>query len=258
MKKIIALLLALTCAFALFACGACTEHVDADPKDAKCDVCGAAVACDTCVDADPKDAKCDVCGKAVACAACVDEDRNGACDVCGKVVNVDLIADFKNAIEATDPTSIVGTVTLDTAAGKMKGEYTATIADDGAVTVAYSFDSFNSIGSGEAGDVSDKKVGTVTRAADGTYTYTGDVVKAAESVAGSVTSIKLDSSLMTMNIKGGTLSATIESANTEAVLGVALESDATLVLLINNGKVVSFSLSYELENASVKIVCEYK
>lgn len=259
MKKIIALVLALTCAFALFACGGgCTEHVDTDPKDAKCDVCGEAVACATCVDADPKDAKCDVCGKAVSCAACVDEDRNGACDVCGKVVPVNVFADFEAAIAATAPESIEGTVTLDTAAGEMEGEYTATVADDGAVTVAYSFDSFNSIGSGEAGDVSSKKVGTVTRAADGSYTFTGDVVKAAEGVAGSVNSIKLDGSLMTVNIKGGTLSALIESANTEAVLGVALESDATLVLIINEGKVASFSLSYELENASVTVVCEYK
>jgi hypothetical protein len=259
MKKIIALLLALTCAFALFACGNdCTDHVDTDPKDAKCDKCGAAVACATCVDADPKDAKCDVCGKAVACAACVDADRNGACDVCGKVVSVNAFEDFEAAIAATEPSSLVGTIILDTAAGEIKGEYTATIADDGAVTVAYSFDSFNSIGQGEAGDVSSKKIGTVTRKADGTYTYTGDVVRAAESVAGSVTSIKLDSSLMSCNIKGGTLSATIESANTEAVLGVALESDATIALIINNGKVASFSLSYELESAEVSIVCEYK
>lgn len=46
-KKIIVLLLALTLAFALFACGGtdnntCTSHTDAN-KDGKCDTCGAAV-----------------------------------------------------------------------------------------------------------------------------------------------------------------------------------------------------------------------
>ena len=68
MKKILSIVLVTALCLALFACGECTDHVDVDPKDAKCDVCGAAVACETCVDADPKDAKCDVCGKDVACA----------------------------------------------------------------------------------------------------------------------------------------------------------------------------------------------
>lgn len=347
MKKIIALILALTCAFALFACGedVCTNHVDTNPKDTKCDVCGGYVSCtdhkdinpldakcdfcgkkvaceecfdedpidakcdvcgkyvecyecidedpidakcdvcgkyvpcedhvDTnkdalcdvcgrkddcakCVDKSPKDARCDVCGKVVPCTICVDDDRSGRCDVCNKVVAVNEFEDFENAIEATEPESISGTVILDTVAGEMKGEYNATIANDGSVTVQYSFDSFNSITSGGAGDVSAKKVGTVTRNADGTYTFTGDVVEPAKSVAGAVTSIKLDSELMDEKISVNTFSATVESANTEEVFGVALNSDATFVLTINEGKVVSFALSYEIEGAAVEIVCEYK
>ena len=256
MKKIISLLLALTCALALFACGntPCETCVDAD-KDSKCDVCGSAVPCETCVDGD-KDAKCDVCGKAVDCAACVDTDRNGACDVCGKVVAVNVFEDFEAAIAATSPKGFVGTITLGTSAGEMKGEYTATIAEDGAVTVNYSFDNFNSIGSGDAGDVSSKKEGTVVRNADGTYS--GDGFTAAESVAGAVTSIKLDKTLMNFNVAGGIMSATVESANTAEVLGVDLGSDAIFVLTINQGKVVSFALSYEVSGAEVSIVCEYK
>ena len=256
MKKIISLLLALTCAVALFACGQspCETCVDAD-KNAICDVCGNAVNCETCVDAD-KNAICDVCGKDVACAACVDADRNGACDVCGRVVAVNAFEDFEAAISATDPAGFVGTITLDTAAGEMKGEYTASIAADGAVTVNYSFDSFNSINNGGAGDVSSKKEGTVVRNADGTYS--GDGFTAAESVAGVVTSIKLDKALMNYNVAGGTLSATVVSANTAEVLGTELASDATFILIINSGKVVSLALSYEVEGADVSIVCEYK
>ena len=65
MKKLIrvfSLFLALTLTLTLFACGGseCTSHVDAN-KDAKCDICDAAVACTECVD-DDGDEKCDVCG----------------------------------------------------------------------------------------------------------------------------------------------------------------------------------------------------
>jgi hypothetical protein len=141
----------------------------------------------------------------------------------------------------------------------MKGEYSATVADDGSVTVDYSFDSFNSVSEGGAGDVSSKKIGSVTRDAEGNYTYTGDKVETAESVAGTVTSLKLDNSkLVNANVSGSALSATVKSANTESVFGVALDSDATFVLVINGGKVISFTLSYEIAGADVVIVCEYK
>ncbi len=66
LKKITALLLALTLSvlavFAFTACGdaSCTEHVDNDPKDAKCDNCGGAVDCGDHIDADV-DGNCDYC-----------------------------------------------------------------------------------------------------------------------------------------------------------------------------------------------------
>ena len=66
LKKITALLLALTLSvlamFAFTSCGdaSCTEHVDSDPKDSKCDNCGKAVDCDDHVDADVN-GKCDYC-----------------------------------------------------------------------------------------------------------------------------------------------------------------------------------------------------
>ena len=244
MKRIIAIILTLTLAFALFSCGECTEHVDAN-KDAKCDECGAAVACATCVD-ENKDAKCDVCGKAVACAVCVDADKNGKCDVCGNSVAVNAFEDFEAAVSAADPSGFDASISLDTAAGVINGEYSATIADDGSITIAYTFDSFNEIGQGGAEDVTSKKEGTK------------NVSAADAALAGSVTAIKLDKELMNYNIVGGTLSASVESANTQAVFGVELASDATFVLIINEGKVVSLALSYEVEGAGVSVVCEYK
>ena len=89
MKKILSLVLVTVLCLALFACGedVCTNHVDTNPKDAKCDVCGAAVECAKHVDEDPADAECDVCGKKVECEEHIDEDPADAeCDICGEYV----------------------------------------------------------------------------------------------------------------------------------------------------------------------------
>ena len=85
MKKILSIVLVMALCLALFACGECTNHVDTDPKDAKCDVCGAAVTCEVHTDAD-KDLKCDVCGAAVTCEAHEDANSDLKCDYCGAEV----------------------------------------------------------------------------------------------------------------------------------------------------------------------------
>lgn len=86
MKKILAIILALSCAFVMFACdedpAVCETCVDED-KNCVCDVCEKAIECK---DADT-DGKCDNCGKDVAGApACTehkDENTDDRCDVCG-------------------------------------------------------------------------------------------------------------------------------------------------------------------------------
>ena len=96
MKKFLIIMLALSCAFAMFACGkeaatTCDSCVDED-KNCVCDACGAAVAC---VDAD-KDGKCDACAKDVVSDACTEhKDENGdrKCDSCGADV---VTGDCKN------------------------------------------------------------------------------------------------------------------------------------------------------------------
>lgn len=95
MKKIICLILALTSAFALFACGedavTCTEHKDEDQNGA-CDVCGAAV--EVCVHVDEnKDGLCDWCETAIPCVEHVDLEPDGICDVCKEEVEVTVCLD---------------------------------------------------------------------------------------------------------------------------------------------------------------------
>lgn len=67
MKKLISLLLVVAlafCVFALVACTEpCTEHIDVNPKDGKCDNCGKDMPAFTeHIDVNPKDGKCDKCG----------------------------------------------------------------------------------------------------------------------------------------------------------------------------------------------------
>lgn len=86
MKKILAIILALSCAFVMFACGenaVCETCVDED-KNCVCDACGKTINCN---DAD-KNGKCDVCGKDVApvvedCTEHKDENLDNFCDICG-------------------------------------------------------------------------------------------------------------------------------------------------------------------------------
>lgn len=88
--KILALIMAILCLTTLFAAckKTCEEHVD-ENKDAKCDVCEAAIECKEHKD-DNKDAKCDVCGKdvEVKCDAHKDEDDDKVCDVCKQEITV--------------------------------------------------------------------------------------------------------------------------------------------------------------------------
>lgn len=97
MKKFLIIMLALSCAFAMFSCGeeaatACQTCVDED-LNCVCDTCGNAIAC---VDADG-DEKCDVCGAEVLaeleCTEHKDENGDGKCDSCGIDI---LLGDCKN------------------------------------------------------------------------------------------------------------------------------------------------------------------
>lgn len=85
--KIFALIMAILCLTMLFAAcdkDTCETHVDVN-KDAKCDVCEAAIECKEHVDANT-DAKCDVCGKDVVCDVHKDADGDKVCDVCAATI----------------------------------------------------------------------------------------------------------------------------------------------------------------------------
>ena len=114
-KKITALLLALVLSFAVMlsfaSCGdpECAEHVDSDPKDAKCDNCGKAVDCDEHVDADVN-GNCDYCETKLGFVYTVTVvDKNGAPVAHAKV---DLFLDGIAPINKTTSTGTDGKVSF--------------------------------------------------------------------------------------------------------------------------------------------------
>jgi hypothetical protein len=180
----------------------------------------------------------------------------GLC-ACGGDANEGLKT-FSDAITATAPTQVEGSVEVATLFGPLTATFTATIAEDGSFTLNYAYDKFNDLATGGAGDVTSKQEGTVTYS-NGTYSDTSLASKIpAEATA---IKVKLDADKMTYVISndGNLLTATVKAADTEAVLGVAYEGDVSLVLTQNEGKIVSVMLSYTIENAgNVKVVCNYK
>ena len=83
MKKILSLILALTCVFSLISCGesTCEAHKDFDGDGYYCDICGAIFSCPDHVDADD-DGACDTCGAAYECVGHADANFDGKCDRC--------------------------------------------------------------------------------------------------------------------------------------------------------------------------------
>lgn len=190
MKKILALILALTCAFALFACG---------------------------------------------------DDKTGA-------VYTEDAAEFITAFGATDPASIKVTVTADTTEGTLTSTYTTVYSAGKISEITYSIETIPGINSTEDLEV---LTGTVTCDASGNYSDGG-------TIAGKLgaTGIKFDydsNKINNFQIDGNVLAITVAAADTEAVIGYALGTDATITATKADGKIISVTLTY----TGVSIVCQY-
>lgn len=166
-----------------------------------------------------------------------------------KQVSVSL-SDFVSAIENTKPSIAVIDATVTTDLGDLTSKYTVTYNEDGSATIAYTYEKFNSLDQGAAEDEKTTYSGTVTRAADGTYS--GDDNAPDLSGITNGTSIKLselgeDDYTVT---DGDTLTATVAADKTEAVLGTKVSKEVTLKVCIDGGAVEYVEISYE--GATVK------
>ena len=175
---------------------------------------------------------------------------------CGGGETVDLTA-FKDAVAATAPATVEIETALETELGTLTGSFNVTYADDGSAVIEYAYEQFNELGESNNVTETTKTVsGTVTVDKDGAYSDGGALVGSV-SAAGGFT-INLDSSKMKeCEVNGNVLTATVEAANTEAVLGVAIAYDVTVVLTQGETSLVSLTLTYVTDAGVATVTCEY-
>ena len=169
--------------------------------------------------------------------------------------NVDTatVAAIQSKIDASKPVAADITVTLKAVLDELNSEYNVTYNEDGTATVVYTYEKFNSFDE-DSDEYKSTYTGTVIVGADGTLT--GDVDNA--SVEALTFDINLDvAKLATVEVVSGVLTATIKAANTASVLGVNLGSDASVVVSTNASSVVFIAISYNSVAGPVEIIATY-
>ena len=159
---------------------------------------------------------------------------------------------FTTAINNSDPDSIVVKIKSATALGELSGTYTVTYNEDGSFTIDYVYEKFNDIGSG---DLKTEVPGKVTCDKNGNYSDGGELTGKTALAAGA--KINLSKVSATISQDGNSLTATIKAADTKAVLGVELPSDAELLITKANDAIVSYSIKYSNASGEVIVSCEY-
>lgn len=169
--------------------------------------------------------------------------------------NVDTatVAAIQSKIDASKPVAADITVTLKAVLDDLNSEYNVTYNEDGTATVVYTYEKFNSFDE-DSDEYKSTYTGTVIVGADGTLT--GDVDNA--SVEALTFDINLDvAKLATVEVVSGVLTATIKAANTASVLGVNLGSNASVVVSTNASSVVFIAISYNSVAGPVEIIATY-
>ena len=217
MKKIIALILLVGCIFTLCSCNLFKK--DEDKKE------------------DDKDSTDIV----------IPEDN-------APVIDKEAVAAIQAKIDASAPATADVTVTLEAVLGNLSSEYNVTYNSDGTATVVYTYEKFNSFDL-DTDEYKSTYAGTVTISADGTLS---EEVGGDASVEALTFDINLDpSKLNTATVASGVLAATVKAGNTQAVLGVNLGAEASLVVSTNANGVVSVAISYTSSAGPVEIIATY-
>ena len=233
MKKILSLILmlacAFTCTFALASCGdtECTAHVDAD-KDGICDTegCGAAVA--------PE------------CTDHVDADKDGVCDSegCDEAViptYTEAAAAFITAYSSATVNNYITTIEVDFGEGVLlNAQYMYIKNTNGTATIVYMYEQSTGL------DVAEDKAivqGTIVSDAEGNFT--DDPHGVAKNLGATGIKLDIDNAAITDYIVSEyTLGINVKQADTAAVLGAALPSDAVVSVQLEGTALASISLSY--------------
>ena len=187
------------------------------------------------------------------------DDTNDNTDNNNDIVEVDnseAIAALQAAIDASAPDIAEISVVLDSSLGKLYGEYNVTYNKDGSATVVYFYEKLNSLEDGNIADgFKSTYTGETTVSPDGTV---ADAIGGTASVEALTFDITLDASKLTnVIVSQNSISAKVAKANTLAVLGVALNSDAEFVISVGKDGVASVAISYVCESGVVDIRSAY-
>ena len=221
MKKILALILIVSCIFTLCSCGLFKKNDDNNDNDNGSN-----------------------------------NTQTGGDDNSGNetpAIDVAAIAAIQAKIDASKPVTADITVPLEAALDDLLSEYNVTYNDDGTATVVYTYEKFNTFDE-DSDEYKSSYSGTVTVGADGTVS--GDIGTA--SVEALTFDINLDTSkLATAEVVAGVLTATVKAANTASILGVNLGSDASIVVSTNASGVSFIAISYISAAGPVEIIATY-
>lgn len=179
--------------------------------------------------------------------------NDGGNDNVQNIDNSEAIAALQSVIDSSAPDIADISVVFDSSLGKLNGEYYVTYNEDGSATVLYSYEKFNSIGEGNG--FKSVYTGETTVAPDGTVT---DALGGVASVEAVTFDITLDGSkLKNVVVSQNSISARVDKADTLAILGVALDSDADFIISTGKDGVVSVAISYMSASGAVDIVSVY-
>ena len=172
---------------------------------------------------------------------------------------------FTTAIAATNPAEIEVETSFKTDFATLEAYSLTTISETGA-KIDYWYDEFNTTAAGEDAPLLKRVTGSVTRDAEGKYSDNGAYAEANGLSTGAKLNLDAKKLTYTVTPDGNNLSATVLAADTEAVLGVAIASDVSIVLTKNAETVISLTVTYTTsitvggvaKEAEVEIVCNYR
>ena len=164
---------------------------------------------------------------------------------------------FISAVANTDPNTATITTVTTTELGELNGEYVITYGDEGAASIAYSYEQWHKVGEGPEPKYTVS--GPITRQSDGTYTDgKGFTATADEVTAGFTLDLSGIIDDATINTAGDTLTVTVAADDTASVLGVELDYDVDLTVVISGGTVESITVAFVDGANSGSISCRYR
>ncbi len=162
-----------------------------------------------------------------------------------------VFEDFEKASYSTLSSKVKIETKLETSLGELNSFVETVLNPDGSMTLSYTIQQFSEDFTSPDWKVT--KEGTVNYK---NGKYTGDVSGELEGVVASV-DLNLDESKLDYSIDGNVLSATVKAENVKAILGIDVESDVSFILMKNDKKITSLTMSYIVPEGEVTVICTF-